>query len=125
MSPNVLRLIDELSQRVEKLERQRSKRGVAPSKAKAAAYIGRSDEWLRLREKDGTGPERTPNGDYFYDALDQFLLASRETGLPPPEPRADRANLAEPPQSEVAPSLPTGRLGSVRARATRGQAAAE
>jgi hypothetical protein len=142
--PNLLKLlqqVEELRDRVEQLERGRSKRGVAPSKAKAAAYCGRSDEWLRQRERDGKGPERTPNGDYFYDALDRFLLAPKEAASPPPDPadlpqprvadaevaRADSGSAA----NEVAPRMPAGRLGSVRARATqqtpghRGHAAAE
>jgi hypothetical protein len=127
MSPNLVRLIDELRERVGKLERQRSKRGVTNQKG-AAAYLDRSTEWLRQMERRGIGPLRYPNGEYPYDGLDEFLLARRET-LPRPTEPADLP--AELPQSEGTPRVTSGRIGSAFRRATqqtagrRGQAAAE
>jgi hypothetical protein len=86
MSANLIRQLEELSQRVTRLERQRTKRGVTNQKG-AAEYINRSTEWLRQMERRGIGPLRYPNGDYPYDGLDEFLLARRE--MLPREAMAD------------------------------------
>ena len=121
MSVNVLRQLQDLRQRVERLERLPSKRGVLPSKVKAAAYCGRSDEWFRRHERNGTGPE-----DLHYDTLDRWLRALGEDASPRPVEPADVP--ADPVRGahEVAPNVALDRPMHRRAlRARANQAAAE
>jgi hypothetical protein len=123
MSPNLLRQIEELRDRVGALERQRSRRGRC-NKAEAARYLGYSREWIRLRERDGTGPKPNADGSYDYDELDRYDRVARLGERPVKEP-------AEHPQPKITTSATAGRIGSARSRAqqqspgTRGQAAAE
>jgi hypothetical protein len=65
--------IADLRRRLERLERapHKSTRG-STSQAGAAAYLGRSREWLRLLNARGEGPRRGPDGRYSYDDLDAF-----------------------------------------------------
>jgi hypothetical protein len=65
--------IHDLRERVSRLEndRRRTTRGNT-NQGGAAAYLGRSREWLRQRERRGDGPIRNPDGSYNYDNLDRF-----------------------------------------------------
>jgi len=69
--------IKDLRSRIERLESapRRSTRG-STNQTGAAAYLGKSREWLRLRHARGEGPHRGPDGNYSYDDLDAF----RESG---------------------------------------------
>jgi hypothetical protein len=71
--PNVNSEIKDLRDRVERLERdkRRTTRGSTNQKG-AAAYIGKSREYLRQLERRGEGPPRNPDGTYSYDNLDRF-----------------------------------------------------
>jgi hypothetical protein len=64
--------LEELRERVARLEQQRTRRGVTNQRG-AAEYLGRSAEWLRQQERGGAGPERNPDGSYSYDRLDEYL----------------------------------------------------
>jgi hypothetical protein len=70
--------LNELRERVARLEidRRRTTRGFANQRT-AAAYLGRSREWLRQRERRGDGPRRNPDGTYSYDSLDAFKEQER------------------------------------------------
>ena len=65
--------IARLRKRVDELERRqvRTTRGYTNQRG-AAAYLGKSREWLRQRERRGDGPHRNPDGTYSYDNLDAF-----------------------------------------------------
>jgi hypothetical protein len=65
--------IDDLRKRVEDLElaSRRTTRGSTKQKG-AAEYLGKSREWLRLRDARGEGPKRNPDGTYSYDNLDLY-----------------------------------------------------
>jgi hypothetical protein len=73
MLPEVQSEIDDLRERVKKLEESagRTKRGRVNQRG-AAQYLGRSREWLRKLELRGEGPRRWPDGSYSYDDLDAF-----------------------------------------------------
>jgi hypothetical protein len=73
MSPEVQSDIDDLRQRVEKLEAvaRRTKRGRTNQRG-AAEYLGKSREWLRQLHLRGEGPHRAPDGTYSFDDLDSF-----------------------------------------------------
>jgi hypothetical protein len=73
MSTNLSSEVKNLRQRVERLERHSRKttRG-SVGLTKAAAYLGKSREWLRLRNARGEGPQRNPDGSYSYDSLDLY-----------------------------------------------------
>jgi hypothetical protein len=75
--PNVNSEISDLRKRVERLERDSRKttRG-SVGLTKAAAYLGKSREWLRLRNARGEGPRRGSDGNYAFDDLDAY----RESG---------------------------------------------
>jgi hypothetical protein len=70
--------MSELEKRVAALEEavrrlQIKNRGYLTQSA-AAEYLGRSKEYLREHHAGGTGPQRLPNGQYSYQALDEWLL---------------------------------------------------
>ena len=73
MSPGIQAELIALRDRVERLEsdRRRTTRGHC-NQREAATYLGRSREWLRQRERSGTGPARNSDGSYAFDALDAF-----------------------------------------------------
>ena len=73
MSPQILAEIEDLRERVRKLEENapRTKRGRTNQRG-AAQYLGRSREWLRKLELRGEGPPRAADGSYSYDDLDHF-----------------------------------------------------
>jgi hypothetical protein len=62
--------ITELEEAVRRL--QSRNRGYLTQSA-AAAYIGRSKEYLRERHASGNGPARMPNGMYRYADLDAWM----------------------------------------------------
>jgi|EndMetStandDraft_2_1072991.scaffolds.fasta_scaffold822129_1 hypothetical protein len=70
-------VLNDLRQRVERLERATSGRGFLNQK-QAAAYMSRSDEWLRLEHAAGRGPKRhrlgTRGWRYAIADLDAYLL---------------------------------------------------
>ena len=71
LHPNFQRRLDELTERVTLLERLRTKRGRAKHR-EAAAYLGKSDEWLRQQNLRGAGPPRNRDGSYDFDLLDLY-----------------------------------------------------
>jgi len=73
MSPEVQSEIEELRERVEKLENavRRTRRGRTNQRG-AAEYLGKSREWLRQRHLRGEGPVRDPDGTYTYDNFDAY-----------------------------------------------------
>lgn len=62
-----------LEARVARLERRQHRRQRVTNQKGAAAYLNKSREWLRQAALKGTGPKRLPNGDYTFEALDEFL----------------------------------------------------
>jgi hypothetical protein len=70
-------ILNDLRQRVERLERATSGRGFLNQK-QAAQYLSRSDEWLRLEHAAGRGPKRhrlgTRGWRYAIADLDAYLL---------------------------------------------------
>jgi hypothetical protein len=73
MSSGIQSELNELRARVSRLEndRRRTTRGHVNQRV-AAAYLGKSREWLRQRERRGDGPRRNPDGTYSFDNLDLF-----------------------------------------------------
>ena len=74
MSPKVVQSeIDDLRERVKRLEESagRTRRGRTNQRG-AAAYLGKSREWLRQLHLRGEGPRRAADGTYSYDDLDTF-----------------------------------------------------
>jgi hypothetical protein len=68
--------INDLRERVERLERKGGPRGFLNQK-QAAAYLSRSDEWIRLEHAAGRGPKRHRLGSrgwrYAIADLDRYL----------------------------------------------------
>lgn len=64
--------IDDLKERVARLEGARRTNRGRTNQAGAARYLGKSREWLRLRHLRGEGPHRGSDGSYSYDDLDAF-----------------------------------------------------
>jgi len=73
MSPAVQSEIDDLRERVRRLEAaaNRSRRG-RTNQLGAARYLGKSREWLRKLHLRGEGPRRAADGSYSFDELDSF-----------------------------------------------------
>jgi hypothetical protein len=67
-------VVADLKQRVERLEASRTKRGRV-NQRRAADYLGKSREWLRLKHLAGQGPHRGADGTYSLDDLDAFAEA--------------------------------------------------
>jgi hypothetical protein len=74
--------IEELRQRIDRLERGSAKRGRTnrgrTNRAGAARYLGVSEETLRQRHDRGEGPLYSRNGRYYsysYDELDSYAEA--------------------------------------------------
>jgi hypothetical protein len=77
MSPEIQTMIDDLRERVARLEKQRP-RG-RTNLAGAARYLNMSDETLRQRHLRGEGPKRARMGrhwSYTYDDLDSYAAGS-------------------------------------------------
>jgi hypothetical protein len=72
-------IIDELRERVRRLEAAASKPRGSTNLKGAAAYLNRSDEWLRREHAAGRGPKRRRSGtrgwDYSYTDLDTYREA--------------------------------------------------
>jgi hypothetical protein len=73
MSLELVSAIAELSERVQRLERlrTRSSRGRV-NQRRAAEYLGRSREFLRQLHLRGAGPPRAADGSYSLDDLDSW-----------------------------------------------------
>lgn len=73
--------LDALHERVARLEsaRRRTARGHV-NQRRAAAYLGKSREWLRQRERRGDGPRRNADGTYSLDSLDAYTEQNAEIG---------------------------------------------
>ena len=82
MSLEIQSAIADLRERVKRLERThtRSRRGRTNQRG-AAAYLGRSREYLRQLQLRGEGPHRAADGSYTYDDLDSW--AEQNTRAPP------------------------------------------
>jgi hypothetical protein len=78
MSEKLEKRVAALEEAVRRLETKN--RGYL-TQSHAAEYIGRSKEYLREHHASGTGPVRLPNGQYSYQALDEWLL--RQKSGPP------------------------------------------
>jgi len=70
MSSEILSALNDLRTRVQRLERK-SNRGHTNQRG-AAAYLGRSREYLRVLHLHGNGPRRAADGSYSFDDLDAF-----------------------------------------------------
>jgi hypothetical protein len=66
--------IDDLRQRVERLEARSSQKSLRGhcSQRRAAEYLGCSREHLRILHLRGEGPNRNADGTYSYDNLDLY-----------------------------------------------------
>ena len=68
---------DKLEKRVaaleEALRRLETKNAGYLTQSDAAAYLGRSKEYLRERHARGDGPARMPNGQYAIRDLDEWV----------------------------------------------------
>jgi hypothetical protein len=73
MSPETQSELNDLRERVKRLEsvQSRTSRGRTNQRG-AAEYLGKSREWLRQRHLRGDGPHRAADGTYSYDDLDAF-----------------------------------------------------
>jgi len=72
-----IEILNELRQRVERLERATGQKRGPLNQKQAAAYLNRSVEWLRLEHAAGRGPKRrrregTRIWDYTYADLDAY-----------------------------------------------------
>jgi hypothetical protein len=78
MSPEIQTVIEELRERLTRLEsiHTKSSRGRC-NQRKAADYIGKSREYLRKLALRGEGPRRAADGSYSYDDLDAFSEGNR------------------------------------------------
>jgi hypothetical protein len=80
MSPDLHSEIEQLRERVTRLERVSSKPRGRTNLAGAARYLGKSEEWLRQQHARGEGPHRTRSGtrnwSYAYDDLDAYAEQS-------------------------------------------------
>ena len=84
MSLELVSAIAELRERVQRLERlrTRSSRGRV-NQRRAAEYLGRSREFLRQLHLRGAGPARAADGSYNLDDLDAWAEQDkRERGRP-------------------------------------------
>ena len=77
MSSEILSELNDLRARVQRLERK-SNRGRTNQRG-AAAYLGRSREYLRTLHLRGQGPRRAPDGTYTFDDLDAFAERQNTT----------------------------------------------
>jgi hypothetical protein len=79
MSTPPAEIIDELRERVRRLEDAASRPRGSTNLKGAAAYLNRSDEWLRREHAAGRGPKRRRRGtrgwDYTYADLDAYREA--------------------------------------------------
>jgi hypothetical protein len=73
-------IVKELQQRLATLERAHRPHRGALNKKEAAAYLGRSDEWLRREHLAGRGPKRRRRGPRGWDYDVSDLDAYRENG---------------------------------------------
>jgi hypothetical protein len=78
MALEILDILNELRQRLNRLERTtRPQRGSLNQK-QAAEYLNRSEEWLRREHAAGRGPKRRRRGNHGWDYLVSDLDTYRE-----------------------------------------------
>jgi hypothetical protein len=74
--------LNDLRQRVERLERATQKQRGYLNQKQAAGYLNRSDEWLRLEHAAGRGPKRHRVGArgwrYAIADLDAYIAEGEE-----------------------------------------------
>jgi hypothetical protein len=77
-----IEILNELRQRLDRLERATRPRRGALNQKQAAEYLNRSEEWLRREHAAGRGPKRRRRGtrgwDYTYADLDSWREAQAE-----------------------------------------------
>jgi hypothetical protein len=79
MSPEIQSLIDDLRERLTRLEQSKHQPRGRTNLAGAARYLNISDETLRQRHNRGEGPKRVRNGrhwSYTYDDLDAYAAGA-------------------------------------------------
>jgi hypothetical protein len=79
---NIEKRVAALEEAVRRLETKN--RGYLTQSA-AAEYLGRSKEYLREHDANGTGPARMPNGQYALRDLDDWIARQVK---PAPKPKA-------------------------------------
>jgi hypothetical protein len=82
MSTPTSEMLDELRQRLDRLERATRPRRGSLNQREAAEYLNRSEEWLRREHAAGRGPKRRRRGsrgwDYSIADLDAYGEAEGE-----------------------------------------------
>jgi hypothetical protein len=76
-------ILNELRQRLDRLERANRPRRGSLNQKQAAEYLNRSEEWLRREHAAGRGPRRRRRGryyDYRYEDLDAYREAEGDDG---------------------------------------------
>jgi hypothetical protein len=77
--PEVVEILNELSQRLRRLEEKTSRRRGSLNQKQAAEYLNRSEEWLRREHAAGRGPRRRRRGsrnwEYLVEDLDAYATA--------------------------------------------------
>jgi hypothetical protein len=76
-------ILNELRQRLDRLERANRPRRGSLNQKQAAEYLNRSEEWLRREHAAGRGPRRRRRGryyDYAYEDLDAYREAEGDDG---------------------------------------------
>jgi hypothetical protein len=73
MVPEIQLQLNDLHERVKRLERISTKTNRGRTNQRGAAnYLGRSREYLRQLHLRGAGPRRAADGSYSFDDLDAF-----------------------------------------------------
>jgi hypothetical protein len=82
MSTPTAEILDELRQRLERLERAARPRRGSLNQKQAAEYLNRSEEWLRREHAAGRGPKRRRRGSrgWDYDIADLDAYREAEGG---------------------------------------------
>jgi hypothetical protein len=80
----VIDILNELRQRLRRLEEKTSRRRGSVNQKQAAEYLNRSEEWLRREHAAGRGPKRRRRGsrnwEYLIDDLDAYAAAEGNSG---------------------------------------------
>jgi hypothetical protein len=73
MSNEIHTALADIKERLVRLESgiHRTARGRV-NQRRAAEYLGKSREWIRLRHRNGSGPPRAADGSYSLDDLDEY-----------------------------------------------------
>jgi hypothetical protein len=84
-----IEILNELRQRLDRLERTARPRRGSLNQKQAAEYLNRSEEWLRREHAAGRGPRRRRRGryyDYTFEDLDAYREAEGDANPRPPPP---------------------------------------